>query len=113
MERGDLMTVSQVDALFDDLRVARPWVLALVRNSLREGNLAAIERRSVPVCIAWGSHDRVIPFHAHGAPLAGLVPGAQFVRLPGCGHVPVWDDTDRVVELILDTAARADATNRG
>jgi len=45
--------------------------------------LGAIE---VPTLVLHGDADRIVP-HAMGAELASLIPGAQFVTLPGQGHV--------------------------
>jgi pimeloyl-ACP methyl ester carboxylesterase len=54
----------------------------------------------VPVRIALGSRDLLI-----GAPNAprfvAAIPGAELVRLPGCGHVPMADGPERVAAAIL------------
>lgn len=34
-----------------------------------------------------------------------LLPSARFVPLPGCGHVPMTDDPERVATLLLDGSA--------
>jgi len=55
---------------------------------------------SVPVTIAWGTRDRLLP--RRQALLAReLLPGATFVRLPGCGHVPMTDDPELVAQVLL------------
>jgi pimeloyl-ACP methyl ester carboxylesterase len=33
------------------------------------------------------------------------LPGAEFVRLPRVGHVPMWDDPDLVVRAVLGVTA--------
>lgn len=55
----------------------------------------------VPVTIAWGSRDRVLP-RRQGVRAKRVIPGARLVRLPGCGHVPICDDPALVARVILD-----------
>ncbi|HWH20636.1 MAG TPA: alpha/beta fold hydrolase, partial [Solirubrobacterales bacterium] len=43
-----------------------------------------------PVTIAWGEKERLIPKKARR--LDELPPQTRVVALPGCGHVPMWDD---------------------
>ncbi|MFI0262402.1 alpha/beta fold hydrolase [Streptomyces sp. NPDC017056] len=57
----------------------------------------------VPVTIAWGSRDRLLP-RRQGVRAKHAIPGARLVRLPGCGHVPMNDDPALVARVILDTA---------
>ncbi len=108
MERGDRLPASYVESMYADLKETRRWLAHRGRNTLAEGSMAAIDIGSTPVCVAWGSTDRLTPFRAHGAPLRQLLPGAEFIRLPGCGHVPMWDYPHLVVETILRTASRAE-----
>lgn len=49
----------------------------------------------VPVTLAWGELDRLI------RPPRRLPDGAESVVLPGCGHLPMWDDPALVAELVL------------
>lgn len=55
----------------------------------------------VPVTIAWGSRDRVLP-RRQGVRAKRVIPGARLIRLPGCGHVPICDDPALVARVILD-----------
>jgi pimeloyl-ACP methyl ester carboxylesterase len=55
----------------------------------------------VPVTIAWGTHDRILPPRQAGRALR-QIPGARIVSLPGCGHVPMNDAPDLVAQVILD-----------
>jgi pimeloyl-ACP methyl ester carboxylesterase len=54
----------------------------------------------VPVTIAWGADDRLLSRRQAQVAKAQL-PGAQFVRLPGCGHVPMTDDPELVADVLL------------
>lgn len=58
----------------------------------------------VPVTIAWGAKDRMLPpRQARGA--RQRLPHARFVALPGCGHVPMTDDPELVARVLLDGSA--------
>jgi pimeloyl-ACP methyl ester carboxylesterase len=53
------------------------------------------------VTIAWGDRDRVV-----GRPTGSRrPPNARYLELPGWGHIPIWDDPEGVVELLLDASA--------
>jgi pimeloyl-ACP methyl ester carboxylesterase len=61
---------------------------------------------SVPVCVCWGTKDRIFGVHQLERARQKL-PGARHELLHGCGHVPMSDDPDRVAALILETTAAA------
>ncbi len=54
----------------------------------------------VPVTIAWGERDRLLPRRQALVARAKL-PTAQFVLLPGCGHVPMTDNPQLVADVLL------------
>ncbi len=60
----------------------------------------------VPVTIAWGTRDRLLP-PGQAAVARQRLPQARFVRLPGCGHVPMTDDPALVAQVLLDGSARS------
>lgn len=66
--------------------------------------------RAYPVRVVWAEPDRVIPFEDFGAPMMERLPGAELIRQPGIGHVPMYDDPGTVARLILDVT---DAERRG
>ncbi|NHN57159.1 alpha/beta hydrolase [Calidifontibacter sp. DB0510] len=62
----------------------------------------------VPTAIGWGEKDRLLlPRQARRAQerLGAPVPVRM---LPGCGHVPMLDDPQAVVDLVEETIARAE-----
>jgi pimeloyl-ACP methyl ester carboxylesterase len=63
---------------------------------------------AVPVTVAWGEKDRILP-PRQALRAAMLLPGANHVTLPDCGHVPMVDNPELVARTILDTCARAEA----
>ncbi|MBM3666715.1 MAG: alpha/beta fold hydrolase [Actinobacteria bacterium] len=59
------------------------------------GDLSDVE---VPLTIAWAEFDRLV----RSRPL--LPDSVRQLTLPGCGHVPTWDDPELVAEVILKGA---------
>ncbi|MGE3662958.1 MAG: alpha/beta fold hydrolase [Pseudonocardia sp.] len=62
-----------------------------------------------PIRLVWAQPDRVIPYAHFGAPMLAKLPGAELIRQPGIGHVPMSDDPALVSRLITEvtTADRA------
>jgi pimeloyl-ACP methyl ester carboxylesterase len=57
-----------------------------------------------PVTLAWGEKDRLLPAKAR---LTDELPAeARKLNLPGCGHLPMWDDPELVARTILAGASR-------
>jgi pimeloyl-ACP methyl ester carboxylesterase len=57
-------------------------------------------RPGVPVIIAWGAKDRILPLR-QARVARKLLPHARHVLLPGCGHVPMSDEPELVARLLL------------
>jgi pimeloyl-ACP methyl ester carboxylesterase len=55
----------------------------------------------VPVTIAWGTRDVVLP-HRQAARARRLLPQARHVRLDGCGHLPFGDDPATCARLLIE-----------
>ncbi|MFB8274049.1 alpha/beta fold hydrolase [Nocardia colli] len=53
-----------------------------------------------PVLVVHGTKDRIIPMSAARA-LHAMLPGSEFVALPGVGHCPQLDVPDEVCRLVL------------
>lgn len=101
MERGDRIPTEAVREMLADLHecTALNDVISAVRRDGRSAHFASMDH---PVRIAWPQHDRTLPFRRYGAPLLELLPRAELVWLPGCGHVPMYDDPALVARTILD-----------
>lgn len=54
----------------------------------------------VPVTIAWGQKDHLL-LPRQAATALGEIPHAKFVSLPDCGHVPMYDNPQLVVDTVL------------
>lgn len=86
---------------FEGFVRARPAMNAILRAAAPFVGAVAAE---VPVTIAWGSRDIVLPpYQARVA--RTVLPTATHVRLPGCGHVPMSDDPDLVAGILLRGSA--------
>lgn len=84
-----------------------------LRNARAFGAVARAVRRyaftgspTVPVTIAWGTRDRILPYR-QAALARQHLPLARHVDLHGCGHVPMHDDPDLVASVILATTGAA------
>jgi pimeloyl-ACP methyl ester carboxylesterase len=60
----------------------------------------------VPVTVAWGRYDWLLPYRLQAPRARRLLPSARHVAL-GAGHVPYFDDPDAVAAVIRATAAAA------
>jgi pimeloyl-ACP methyl ester carboxylesterase len=59
----------------------------------------------IPVTIAWGTKDRLLPPRQVLVAKA-LLPQARFLPLRGCGHVPMTDDPALVADVLLQGSSR-------
>jgi pimeloyl-ACP methyl ester carboxylesterase len=86
---------------------AYPEASALMRG----GTIGAIDHVEIPVTLAWGGEDQVV----RNRPLrAGILPKrVRQVELPGCGHVPTWDDPDLVARVVLEGTGEIGSGDRG
>jgi pimeloyl-ACP methyl ester carboxylesterase len=63
----------------------------------------------MPALIIWGEEDRIHPFRQAGL-LQTLMPQAQLMRLPQCGHLPQVERPEEVntaLQAFLETASQA------
>jgi pimeloyl-ACP methyl ester carboxylesterase len=63
---------------------------------------------TVPVTVAWGDHDRILP-PRQAERARERLPNARHVSLPGCGHVPMSDAPDLVAHVVLETTGAVPA----
>jgi pimeloyl-ACP methyl ester carboxylesterase len=85
-----------------------PIVLPLLRAIPQHQVRPLPAERDYPVRLVWADRDRVLPFDSFGTAMLERLPGAELVRLPGVGHVPMSDEPARVAELILEVTTAAD-----
>jgi pimeloyl-ACP methyl ester carboxylesterase len=71
---------------------------------MRAGRIEDLKAVRVPVTLAWGEHDELV--RNKPLPERLLPKGVEQVMLPGCGHVPTWDDPELVARVVLAGARR-------
>ena len=64
-----------------------------------------LEHLAVPVRVVWGAEDRWIPPRT-GRRLAELIPGSDFVEVPGAGHLIQYDAPVALMSLVRGWLAR-------
>lgn len=87
-------------------RLVRAYALApgydRANAEMRRTLFSGFEEISVPITMAWAEHDRSVTAPAQ-------VPArVESAFLADCGHIPTWDDPQRVAEVILATTSRAE-----
>ena len=53
------------------------------------------------ITLAWSEADRMVPAQPYGTMARDLLPGANWIVLPGVGHNPMFDDPAVVARTIL------------
>jgi pimeloyl-ACP methyl ester carboxylesterase len=79
-----------------------PWFDATL-PTIKPMHFRGGDEVSVPVTVAWGDRDRVLP-PRQAVRAARAIPSARMIGLTGCGHVPTYDDPPRVAQVLLDGA---------
>ena len=83
----------------DALHLVRAYATApgfrAVNDAMRASRFLGLERVRVPVTLGWPDRDRLVRRPAH------LPATVRNVVLRGCGHIPMWDDPDQVVRVLL------------
>jgi pimeloyl-ACP methyl ester carboxylesterase len=58
-----------------------------------------LARVSCPTLLLWGADDRLVP-PAYGEAYHKHLPDAEFMRIPKCGHMPMFEREKEFVEII-------------
>jgi pimeloyl-ACP methyl ester carboxylesterase len=58
--------------------------------------------REIPLTIAWGRRDVLLPSWTQPRRARQLLPRARHVSLPRCGHVPFYDDPELCARVLLE-----------
>jgi pimeloyl-ACP methyl ester carboxylesterase len=83
-----------------------PWFKDTLAAINQPEHFTGGEQIDVPVTIAWGNQDHLL-LPRQAARAIRLIPRARLVRLPGCGHVPTFDDPGLIAGVILETTQTA------
>jgi pimeloyl-ACP methyl ester carboxylesterase len=71
---------------------------------MRAGRVEELRGIKAPITLAWGEHDTLV--RTRPLPKKALPKRVEQVELPGCGHVPTWDDPELVARVVLAGARR-------
>jgi pimeloyl-ACP methyl ester carboxylesterase len=83
-----------------------PVYFELMDAILRDGPPRALDGVTCPVLLAWGTRDRIIPSPDYSQRLRNMLLNAEWLELPGLGHVPMSDDPELVARTISEFVAR-------
>ena len=100
---GHPAALHPADAVADARALIAAPGFAAARRALGPWRFRSDGMPGVPVTIAWGTRDFVLPYR-QAARARRLLPAARHVRLPGCGHLPFADDPRTCARLILETS---------
>lgn len=109
--RADRVTEATIDEWWDPIRVpgTRRAALEAVRSRFT-GTEALLARIRAATLVVWGKEDRLTG-PSEGLALASVIEGAQFVMLPGVGHLPQEEDPalfSKTLSTFLEQFPRAD-----
>ncbi|GAB09946.1 putative hydrolase [Gordonia araii NBRC 100433] len=106
IDRADLMRILR-DLSPPDARAAFGRTLRAVVD-WRGQHVSMLDRSyltaNIPVLVAWGTDDAVIPYR-HAELAHAAIPGARLATFDGCGHFPFRDEPDRFARLVDDFIA--------
>jgi pimeloyl-ACP methyl ester carboxylesterase len=84
----------------DALRLVRSYATApgfdAANAAMRGSRFTALGAIDVPVTLVWPEHDRLV------RRLQRIPHGVRSIDLAGCGHLPTWDDPERVAQVLLE-----------
>jgi len=88
--------------------IARAYVTAPAYDEasalMRAGRVEELKGIKVPITLGWAEHDTLV--RNRPLPDRAVPKRVEQVELPGCGHVPTWDDPDLVARVVLAGARR-------
>jgi pimeloyl-ACP methyl ester carboxylesterase len=96
--------IPQADVLELLQRYAKSQGLKAANDAMRSGYFTRLADITVPVTLVWCERDRLI------ARPRSLPAHVREAILPGCGHLPMWDDPAAVAAAILAGAREASVT---
>lgn len=77
----------------------------VLRRLPHEPDPGPVDAEAGPIRVVWGSEDRLLPMKGYSERWRRLLPSAEWVVLEGAGHVPMYDDPERVAEAILEVTS--------
>ncbi|MFC4452949.1 alpha/beta hydrolase [Deinococcus sonorensis] len=87
--------------LADSLRAGLPNLIRSSRDLLRDDVADLLPTLHLPTLVIWGERDVLVPLPL-GRALAQGIPGAEFLSVPGAGHVVMVDRPATFNRAVLD-----------
>jgi len=112
MRHGEL--VSPAEAVDLALTSVRCPVAPVAIEALRADRglvLQDLDLIACPVLLASPEFDRILPAERHAPRFRREIPSVESRMLPGCGHVPMWDDIKLILSTIVDFVDRHTAAS--
>ncbi len=99
--RPEAIPWDDVEDIIRYLHVSRP-VLRIVLDIAKRGYAFENgQHLDIPITVAFGTKDRML--RANGYRLPDQLPAhTRWISLPGCGHMPMWDDPELIARTILE-----------
>jgi len=87
--------------------------LAFAAHSLRpdivgRDFLDQLSNLTQPAHLVWGDADKLLD-SAQGAEATRSMPAGRITRLPGVGHMPIFEQPEAVIDAVRDVLSRSDA----
>ncbi|HTB49729.1 MAG TPA: alpha/beta fold hydrolase [Solirubrobacteraceae bacterium] len=107
MRHGELVAPADaVDLALTSIRCAVAGKAIQSARADKGLSLHELDRIACPVLLASPEFDRILPAERHAPRFRREIPGVEARMLPGCGHLPMWDDTRLVVHTISEFVDR-------
>jgi pimeloyl-ACP methyl ester carboxylesterase len=108
MRHGELVSPAEAMRLAESsLRcTVADQVIAALGADRDDLVLRELDKIACPVRLASPQFDRILPAERHAPRYRREIPGVDSVMLPGCGHVPMWDDSQLVIGTITEFVDR-------
>jgi pimeloyl-ACP methyl ester carboxylesterase len=74
----------------DAFRAGPTSLFVAFSRLLRDDARPLLRTLTMPVLLLWGERDPLVPL-SYARQIAGLVPQARLVTVPGAAHVPMWE----------------------
>lgn len=98
-EHGDRLTAAQALNAIRDVAGC-----PAAEDPLRPSeSVAALDPLPCPITLAWSANDKICPPDVNGATARERLPQANYLLLPGVGHVSMIDDPRLCAQTILAT----------
>jgi pimeloyl-ACP methyl ester carboxylesterase len=101
---GTRVSQGVLDSSFDVAAAASAYasVAAIITWTTDfRADVAKIAASGIPVLIAHGTHDRILPIDSTARPFHGLLPDSQYVEIEGGPHGMLWTHSDEINDALM------------